>query len=70
MGNSQTVVLALRENQKIIDSYIDARKTESNVSQNFQTLIGNTLGSLSRFMKKNFKRITRDDRVSWMDKTG
>ena len=57
MGNSQTVVLALRENQKIIDSYIDARKTESNVSQNFQTLIGNTLGSLSRFPKNISKEL-------------
>lgn len=67
MGNSQTVVLTLRENQKIIDSYVDARKTKSNVSQNFQTLIGNTLGSLSRFTKKNFKRITRDDLISFLN---
>ena len=57
-NQAQTVVLALRENQEIIDSYIDARKIESNVSQNFQTLNGNTLGSLSRFTKKHFKRIS------------
>jgi hypothetical protein len=44
-NQAQTVVFDTiqKENQKIIGDYIEARKTESNVSNNFQRLIGNTL---------------------------
>lgn len=43
------------ENQIIIDGYIEARKTEANISRNFQRLIMRTVNYLTRHTNKNLK---------------
>jgi integrase len=55
------------ENQKILDDYIEARKTEANISKNFQRLILRTVNYLTRYTNKNLKDITREDIVSFLN---
>lgn len=55
------------ENNKIIDDYVEARKTETNISKNFQRLILRTVNYLTRYTNKNLKNITRDDLVSFLN---
>jgi len=56
-----------KQNQKIMADYVEARKTESNISKNFQKLSVNTLNYLSRHRKKNFKNMTREDIISFLN---
>jgi integrase/recombinase XerD len=58
-----------KENQKAIDNYIEARKTESNISSNFQQLSINTLNYFSRHVNKNFKHVTRNDIIAYLNST-
>ena len=55
------------ENQKIIDDYIEARKTESNIAKDFQKLAARTIHSLARHANKNLKNVTRDDLISFLN---
>jgi integrase len=57
------------DNHKIIGDYIEARKTETgiNISANFQSLAMRTLNYLSRHTRKNFKDVTREDIVSFLN---
>ena len=55
------------EYEKIIIDYIKARKTENNISPNFQKLAVMTLNYISRHTRKHFKYITRDDLVSYLN---
>ncbi|MDW0213111.1 MAG: hypothetical protein QOA16_02880 [Nitrososphaeraceae archaeon] len=55
------------ENQKIIDDYIEARKTESNLSINFQNLVARTINSLARHVNKNLKNVTRANVISFLN---
>jgi len=54
------------ENQKIIDDSIEERKTENNISSNFQKSATRTLKYLSKHSGKNFNEITRGDLVSFL----
>jgi integrase/recombinase XerD len=56
-----------KDNQKIIHDYIEAKKTENNISSNFQKLAIRTLIYLSRHSGKNFNEITREDLVSYLN---
>jgi integrase len=62
-----TFDLVQSENKKIMDDYIEARKIENNISPNFQKLAIRTLNYISRYTKKNFKDVTRDDLVSYLN---
>ena len=55
------------ENDKIIIDYIEARKTENNISPNFQKLAVRTLNYISRYTRKYFKDMIRDDLVSYLN---
>ena len=68
-AQSQTVIFDTiqKGNLKIIDDYMEARKTESNIAKNFQKLSVNTLNYLSRHSKKNFKNVTRQDIISFLN---
>ncbi|MDW0232428.1 MAG: tyrosine-type recombinase/integrase, partial [Nitrososphaeraceae archaeon] len=55
------------ENQKIIDDYIEARKTESNLSINFRNLVARTINSLARHVNKNLKNVTRANVISFLN---
>jgi hypothetical protein len=56
---AQTVIFDTiqKENQKIIDDYVEAKKTEINIAKNFQKLSVNTLNYLSKPSQKNTKKI-------------
>jgi integrase/recombinase XerD len=56
-----------RQNQKIINDYFEARKTETNLANSTQVVINNTLNRLSRYVNKNFHEITRDDIISFLN---
>jgi site-specific recombinase XerD len=55
------------ENDKIIIDYIEARKTENNISPNFQKLAVRTLNYISRYTRKYFKDMIRNDLVSYLN---
>jgi integrase len=64
----QTVVYdAKTQNQKIIDEYIEARKIETNLARSTQVVTRDNLNRFSKFVKKNFKDVTRDDVVSFLN---
>jgi integrase len=54
-------------NLTIIENYIEARKIETNLSKRFQIVVSNTLRTLSRRINKNFKDMTRDDLVLFLN---
>ena len=54
-------------NQKKIIDYIEARKTETNLAQNTQRVMIDNLNRFSRYAKKEFKDITRDDIISFLN---
>jgi len=58
------------ENDKIIIDYIEARKTENNISPNIQKLAVRTLNYISRYTRKYFKDMIRDDLVSYLNSLG
>jgi integrase/recombinase XerD len=55
------------ENRRIIDDFIDARTIEANISKNSQQLRVNTLRYLSNHAEKNFKDVSREDIVSFLN---
>ena len=55
------------ENLKIMADYLEARKTESNLSSNFQKLVTRTINSLAKHANKNLKNATRDDIISFLN---
>jgi integrase/recombinase XerD len=55
------------DNQRTIENYLEARKVETNLSKGFQTVTSYTLRSLSRSANKNFKDITREDIVFFLN---
>lgn len=66
----QTVVYGYdikTQNQKIINDYFEARKTETNLASSTQVVMNNTLNRLSRHVNKNFKDVTRDDIISFLN---
>src|SRR6266540_7172287 len=64
----QAVVYDIKtQNQKIIDDYIQARKTETNLASSTQVVTSDTLNRCSRYTNKNFKDVIRDDIVSFLN---
>ncbi|HET6726420.1 MAG TPA: hypothetical protein VFH19_00165 [Nitrososphaeraceae archaeon] len=69
-AQEQTVVYGYdikTQNQKIINDYFEARKTETNLASSTQVVMNNTLNLLSRHVNKNFKDVTRDDIISFLN---
>jgi integrase len=56
-----------KQNQKILSDYIEARKTETNISESFQKLISRAVNSLAGHANKNLQDVTRDDIISWLN---
>ena len=54
-------------NERIISDYIEARKTETNLAQSTQRVMIDNLNRFSRFTKKDFKDVKRDDIVSFLN---
>lgn len=55
------------QNQKIINNYFEARKTETNLGNSTQVVMNNTFNRLSRHANKNFRDVTRDDIISFLN---
>ena len=55
------------QNQKIIDEYIQARKTETNLASSTQVVTSDTLNRFSRYVNKNFHDVTREDIISFLN---
>ena len=55
------------QNQKIIDDYFEARKTETNLANSTQVVINSTLNRLSKYINKSFIDISRNDLVSFLN---
>jgi len=68
-AQAQTVIFDTiqKENLKIIDDYMEAKKTENNIAKNFQKLSINTLTYLSKHTNKNFKNMGREDVISFLN---
>jgi site-specific recombinase XerD len=63
----QTINYDIRiQNQKIINDYFEARKTETNRACSTQVVMNNTLNRLSRYVNKNFQDVSRDNIVSFL----
>ena len=57
-----------KSNQQIINEYLEAMKTEINLSLNYKSIILNTLTKLSRFHNdKSFVKITNTDIVTYLN---
>ena len=54
-------------NERIISDYIEARKTETNLAESTQRVMIDNLNRFSRFTKKDFKDVKRDDIVSFLN---
>jgi len=54
------------QNKKIINDYVEARETETNLALSTQKVTSEMLNRFSRHEKKDFKDITRDDLVSFL----
>lgn len=46
---------------------MEARKTESNLSDDFQTLVTKTINFLCKHTNKNLNSVTRDDIISFLN---
>jgi integrase len=56
------------DNHKIIDDYIQARKTEANLAISTQKVMIDNLNRFSRIVNKNFMDVIRDDIVSFLNR--
>ena len=57
-----------RENAVIIIEFIKCQKTESNLSDAYKNLVIRSLITLIKYFKnKNFKQLTRDDVITYLD---
>jgi integrase/recombinase XerD len=59
--------LTIKDNVATIVSYINSMKTEINLSSNYRRDLVRLLTSFSEVNNKNFKDITRDDVISFLD---
>lgn len=58
----------ITRNRIVIKKFIDARITETNIAQNTQKVTTERLNNFSRNVKKDFKEVTHDDIVSYLNK--
>lgn len=56
------------QNQKIIKDYLEARSIEANLAITTQKVTNDNLNRFSRFVSKNFKDMTREDIVLFLNK--
>lgn len=56
-----------RQNESTINDYFEAKKTETNLAYNTQLVMKNTLTRFSNYVKKNFKDLTREDIIRFLD---
>ena len=54
-------------NERIISDYIEARKTQTSLAESTQRVMIDNLNRFSRFTKKDFKDVKRDDIVSFLN---
>ncbi|MDW0246274.1 MAG: tyrosine-type recombinase/integrase [Nitrososphaeraceae archaeon] len=67
-STDQTIIsYDVTQNQKIINDYIQARKTETNLATSTQVVTSDTLNRFSRYVKKNFNDVTRDDIILFLN---
>ena len=67
VSTEQTIVYDIQAlNKKIISDYIKARNTETNLAHSTQRVMIDNLKRFSRYAKKDFKDITRDDIISYL----
>jgi integrase len=67
-SNQVTTLYELQvHNQKIIESYLEARRIEANLAMSTQRVMVDNLNRFSRLANKNFKDITREDIVSFLN---
>ncbi|MDW0209975.1 MAG: phage integrase N-terminal SAM-like domain-containing protein, partial [Nitrososphaeraceae archaeon] len=67
-STDQTIIsYDVTQNQKIINDYIQARKTETNLATNTQVVTSDTLNRFSRYVNKNFNDVTRDDIILFLN---
>lgn len=55
------------QNERIINEYIEARKTETNLAESTQKVMIDNLKRFSRLLNKDVKQVTRDDIVSFLN---
>jgi integrase/recombinase XerD len=63
----ESFIYDITQNQKIINDYFEARRTETNLAGSTQIVINNTLNRLSRYANKNFNDVTREDIISFLN---
>jgi site-specific recombinase XerD len=67
-SSEQTVVFDIKIlNQKIINDYLEARNTEVNLAKSTQVVRSDNLNRFSMYLNKNFKDVTRDDILSFLN---
>ncbi len=67
-SKEQTIIYDIQtQNQKIINDYIQARQTETNLASSTQVVTSDTLNRFSRFVNKNFNDVTRNDIISFLN---
>jgi site-specific recombinase XerD len=65
-SKEQTIIYDIQtQNQKIINDYIQARQTETNLASSTQVVTSDTLNRFSRYVNKNFNHVTRNDMISF-----
>lgn len=68
VSTEQTIVYDIHaQNKQILSDYIEARKTETNLAQSTQRVMIDNLNRFSKCAKKEFKDITRDDIISFLN---
>jgi site-specific recombinase XerD len=68
VSTEQTMVYNTQAlNERIIADYIQARKTETNLAESTQRVMTDNLNRFSKYLKKDFKDITRDDLISFLN---
>lgn len=65
--NTEIVYDIKAQKQKIIDDYIQARKTETNLAGSMQVVTSDTLNRFSRYVNKNFNDVAKDDIISFLN---
>lgn len=68
VSTEQTIVYDIHaQNKRIRSDYIEARKTETNLAYSTQRVMIHNLNRFSKCAKKEFKDITRDDIISFLN---
>jgi len=58
---------AIKQNRQVIDQYIQARITEVNLEESTQKTVRDNLNRFSKFVKKCFNDVNRDEYISFLN---